>query len=71
MNQTNVLMRIVEMARVGGALSPEEAMSTVSAMISRLDVHRASYESGIDALVRIGATIWSLASRPGESPDPE
>ncbi|RYH64496.1 MAG: hypothetical protein EON54_06445 [Alcaligenaceae bacterium] len=70
MNQTNVLMRIVEMAKVGGALSPEEAMSTVSAMIGRLDVHSASYEPDIDALVKIGATIWTLASRPGESSAP-
>lgn len=64
MNQTDVLMRIVEMAKLGGALPPEEAMSALAAMIDRLDTLSDSYEQDVDALMKVGATVWNLASGP-------
>lgn len=64
MNQTDVLMRIVEMAKLGGALPPEEAMSVLAAMIDRLDMLSDSYEQDVDALMKVGATVWNLASGP-------
>lgn len=70
MNQTDVLMRIAEMAKLGGALPADEAISELAFVIDRLDVLSSSYEADIDALVRIGATIWNLASGPSGEDNP-
>lgn len=70
MNQTDVLLRIVEMAKVGGALPPYEAMCVIAAMIDRLDKHGDNYEFDVEALMKTGATIWNLASGPDGSHDP-
>lgn len=64
MNQAGVLLQIVAMAGVGGTRPPEEAMSTPAAMIGRLDMHRASHGAEVAALVKIGATLWNISSRP-------
>lgn len=70
MNQTDVMIKIVEMAKVGGALSPESAIAHVAALIAELDVYSDSYERDIERLVKIGATIWDLHSGPGGAYDP-
>lgn len=70
MNQTDVMLKIVEMAKVGGALPAEAAIALVAAMIDELDVHSDTYERDMERLVKIGATIWDLQSGPGGAYDP-
>lgn len=70
MNHTDVMLRIVEMAKVGGALSSQDALANIAAMIDRLDVRSDSYEEDVAQLMKIGATIWDLASGPGGAYDP-
>ncbi|WP_038214485.1 hypothetical protein [Xenophilus azovorans] len=61
MNQTDVMLKIVEMARIGGALPADEAVSLVAAKVARLDVSSAGFQQEAADLLRLGATIWSLA----------
>ncbi|MDP9606401.1 hypothetical protein SAMN05518845_1242 [Variovorax sp. YR750] len=61
MNQTDVMLKIVEMARVGGALPADEAVSLVAAKVARLDMSREGVQQEATDLMRLGATIWSLA----------
>ncbi|ADU99413.1 hypothetical protein [Alicycliphilus denitrificans] len=70
MNQADVVLKIVEMAKVGGSLPPESAIAHVAALIAELDVHSASYERDMERLVKIGATIWDLHSGPDGAYDP-
>jgi hypothetical protein len=63
MNQTDVMLKIVEMAAVGGVLEPEEAIARVAALIDGLDMQSATYEADVSALAKIGATIWAMAGR--------
>lgn len=70
MNHTDVMLKIVEMAKVGGALPPENAIAHVAALIAELDVCSESYERDMERLVKIGATIWDLHSGPGGAYDP-
>ena len=65
MNHTDVMLRIVEMAKVGGALPADEAVSLVASLIDGLDMRADSYEKDVERLLRLGATIWDLASGPG------
>jgi hypothetical protein len=64
MNQTDVMLKIVEMASVGGVLEPEQAVARVAALIDGLDMHSATYEADVAALAQIGATIWAMDRRP-------
>jgi hypothetical protein len=61
MNRTDAMLAIVEMARMGGAASPEDAVSHVATLIDRLDKASPSYENNVSLLLRIGATIWTQA----------
>lgn len=70
MNRTDVMLKIVEVAKVGGALPADEAVALVAIMIDRLDVYEDDYERDMAALLKIGATIWDLASGPGGAHDP-
>ncbi|MEH3086555.1 MAG: hypothetical protein PGN26_08495 [Xylophilus ampelinus] len=70
MNQAFLLVRIVELAKVGGALPAEEALSRVAALIAGLDNHSDTYASDFESLLRIGATLWSLNCGPDGSYDP-
>ena len=70
MNHTNVMIKIVEMAKVGGALPVDEAVSMVAVMIDELDVHSDSYARDMERLLKLGATIWDLASGPGGAHEP-
>lgn len=70
MSETTVLIKMVEMAKVGGALPPDEAMSRLAAMAAALDVYSDTYEADLALLVRIGATIWDLQSGPAGAYDP-
>lgn len=70
MNQTDVLLKIVEMAKVGGALPAEEAVALVATMIDGLDMHSEGYERDMARLLTLGATIWDLASGPDGAHDP-
>ena len=70
MNQADVLLQIVAMAKLGDALPPEEAMCMLASLIDKLDKHSASYETDVAALVKVGATIWNLFSGPDGAHDP-
>lgn len=63
MNRTQIMLAVVELAKTGGTLAPEDAISAISAMIDKLDPVSDSYERDVEALMKIGATIWSLAQR--------
>lgn len=63
MNQTDVMLRIVDMEALGGAASPEDAISFISELINRLDPFSDSYESDVYALLRVGACIWAMGKR--------
>lgn len=63
MNQTDVMLRIVDMEAVGGAASPEDAISFIAELINRLDPFSDSYESDVYALLRVGACIWAMGRR--------
>jgi hypothetical protein len=65
MNQTDVMLKIVEMASVGGVLEPEQAVARVAALIDGLDMHSPTYEADVAALAQIGATIWAMDRRQG------
>lgn len=60
MNQTDVMIKILEMARVGGAMDPPEAIAYVSSLIDRLDMHGEGYEQEVRMLLRLGAAIWEM-----------
>lgn len=70
MNQTDVLIKMVELAKVGGAMQPDEAMAHLAKMATKLDVCSDSYEADLTVLVEIGATIWDLRSGPKGAYDP-
>jgi hypothetical protein len=61
MNQTEVMLKIVEMARTGAALPTDEAVSLLAAMVANLDVNSKSFQQNAADLLRLGATIWTLA----------
>lgn len=63
MNQTEVMLAIVEVARGDGALSPEDAISLVASMIDRQEMSDPIGHQRVEDLLRIGATIWKLAGR--------
>ena len=65
MNRTDVMLAVVEMARVGGAMPSDEAISHVAALIDRLDKAGPSYEADVRVLLSIGATIWQLQQGAG------
>lgn len=60
MNRTDAVLAIVEMARIGGAASPYDAVSHIATMIDRLDKASLSYEDDVRILLCIGATVWTL-----------
>ncbi|MBV5291285.1 MAG: hypothetical protein JZU58_02965 [Curvibacter lanceolatus] len=60
MNQTDVMLRIVDMEAVGGAASPEDAISFIAELINRPDPFSDSYESDVYALLRVGACVWAM-----------
>jgi len=60
MNRVDAVLAIVEMARMGGAASPQDAVSHIATMIDRLDKASLSYEDDVRLLLGIGATIWTL-----------
>ena len=70
MNHADVMLRIIEMAKVGGAMPPDEAVALVATMIDGLDMRADSYEKDVARLLRLGATIWDLASGPRGAHDP-
>ncbi|MNK74019.1 hypothetical protein D3C87_935240 [compost metagenome] len=41
----------------------------LASMIDKLDMHSASYEADVAALVKVGATIWNLSSGPDGAHD--
>lgn len=60
MNRIDAVLAIVEMARIGGAASPQDAVSHIATMIDRVDKASLSYEDDVRLLLGIGATIWAL-----------
>ena len=65
MNRTDVMLAVVEMARVGGAMPSDDAISHIAALIDRLDKGSPSYEDDVRKLMGIGATIWQLQQGAG------
>ncbi len=70
MNESLIVLKIVELAKVGGAMPPEEAISHVASLINGLDMQSDTYARDLEALLRIGATIWNMNSGPGGAFDP-
>jgi hypothetical protein len=70
MNQAFLVVKIVELAKVGGALPAEEAISRIAALIGGLDANSTTYARDMEALLQIGATVWSLNSGPDGAYDP-
>lgn len=62
MNQTQVMLAVIEMARVNGAMPIDEAISAIAARIDKLDMASSDYERDVHELLSIGATLWVLAS---------
>ena len=60
MNRTDVMFAVVERAGAGGALPATEAISHIAAFIDRLDKASESYQTDLEVLLSIGATIWTL-----------
>jgi hypothetical protein len=60
MNQTDVLLKIIELAKEGAVMSPPDAISHISALIDRLDMLHEDYERDVESLMKIGALIWTL-----------
>lgn len=60
MIQSQVMQRIAEMSKVGGALPPGEAISGLAAVIDHLDMYSDTYEADLATLLRVGATLWEL-----------
>lgn len=65
MNQTDAMLRIVDMEAVGGAAAPEDAIAFIAELINRLDPFSDSYESDVYSLLRVGACIWAMGKRVG------
>ncbi|MGJ7544648.1 hypothetical protein [Variovorax sp. LT1R16] len=70
MNQTDVMVRIVELAKVGGAMPLQEAVAALAAVIDHLDMYSDTYEADVAALMGVGAAICVL-NGPGAGHDPE
>ncbi|MDI1238759.1 MAG: hypothetical protein PSV26_14855 [Polaromonas sp.] len=64
MTRTDAMLAIIEMARIGGAASPEDAVSHLATLIDRLDKTSLYYEGEVRLLLSIGATIWTLEHSP-------
>ncbi|MGJ7546735.1 hypothetical protein [Variovorax sp. LT1R16] len=70
MNQTDVMLRIMALAKVGGAPPLHEAVTALAAVIDHLDMYSDTYEADVAALMGVGAAIWALGG-PGAGHDPE
>lgn len=62
MNQSKILLAIIERAKVGEIVEPEEALTLLSSVIDRLDKTSDSYLQDVDELFSIGACIWQMRS---------
>lgn len=60
MNQTDVMLKIVEMAQVGSAMAPSDAISNLAILIDRLDMAHPDYENDVAVILGIGACIWNM-----------
>lgn len=60
MNQTDVMLRIVELAKVGGDMPLQEAVTALASVIDHLDMYSDTYEADVAALMGVGAAIWAL-----------
>lgn len=60
MDHGDCILRIVTMANHGaGLMKASEAVRVIAALIDRLDKSCESYAQEMEALLRIGATVWS------------
>lgn len=60
MNRTDVLIAIAEVARTGGASTPEDAISQLAVIIDGLELSCSGSEQVMEMLLRIGACLWNL-----------
>jgi hypothetical protein len=63
MNQTNVMVEIMKMAKTGGAVDPDDALSIVLALIEHQKMFNPDYGQDVEALMRIGACIWQMKQK--------
>lgn len=54
------MVRIEEMAKLGGALPLPQAIANLAAVIDHLDMYSDTYESDVAALVGVGAVLWRI-----------
>ena len=62
MNQTDILLDVIEAAKVGPTVSPDEALSLIAAVINQLDKYSVHYPKNVNDLFSIGACIWQMQS---------
>lgn len=60
MNRTDVLIAIAEVARSGGAATPEDAIGQMAALIDGLELSQSGAEQVMEMLLRIAACLWNL-----------
>lgn len=60
MNQSKILLAVIEGAKVGPTVEPEEALSLLASVIDRLDKYSDNYERDMRDLFSVGACIWQM-----------
>lgn len=63
MNHTKILFAVIETARTGLPVDPDEALKLVASLIDQLDKTSERYQKDMADLVTIGACIWQM--KPG------
>lgn len=62
MNQAEILLAVIENAKIGVTVTPEEALPLIASLINRLDKSSANYPKDMQDLFSIGACIWQMQS---------
>ena len=60
MNRTDVLIAIAEVARTGGASSPEDSISQLAMVIDGLELSSSGSEMAMEMLLKSAACLWNL-----------
>jgi len=60
MNHDQIKRAIEDMAAMSAALTPEDAIDQIAALINRLEPSSDAYERDLASLLRVGATIQLL-----------
>lgn len=60
MNQAEILLAVIERAKIGPTVTPEEALSLLASVINELDKSSDNYLKNMDDLFSIGACVWQM-----------